>query len=250
MQIRDMSAGDNIEVIELAVKSVGQGKLGKPPNNTPYQHLWLTDGTGDIRFSLFGEDVNKIQEHQTIKIISAYIKEYPAGSGKLQLSLSRDNGEWQIVSGDGPSIKSEDITPAPIQIVSSDARDNRISRLACLKAAAQLYQGIGTAAANDMPANFALSVIRVAESMHEWAMEEPVTKLEAPSEANGDSNWSWFWTALKRQGYTPDDVHKLKDFGSVKQWMADNKKTLTEALATVLEQLRPDPVGPGEEIPF
>ncbi len=243
MQIRDMSAGDNIEVIELAVKSVGQGKLGKPPNNTPYQHLWLTDGTGDIRFSLFGEDVNKIQEHQTIKIISAYIKEYPAGSGKLQLSLSRDNGEWQIVSGDGPSIKSEDITAAPVQIVSSDARERLIVRQTCLKATAQLHQG-DALSANDF--------LSYCQSMYEWVMEgaEGVPVKNPESSTDGDSNWSWFWTALKKQGYSPDDVHRLEGFGSVKQWMADNKKTLAEALATVLEQLKPDPVGPGEEIPF
>ena len=69
-------------------------------------------------------------------------------------------------------------------------------------------------------------------------------------EPGGDPNWSWFWTALKKQGYSPDDVHRLEGFGSVKQWMADNKKTLAEALATVLEQLKLVKVGPGEEIPF
>ncbi len=66
----------------------------------------------------------------------------------------------------------------------------------------------------------------------------------------GEPNWSWFWTALKAKGYEPDDVHGLEGFGSVKQWMADNKKTLAEALATVLEQLKLVKVGPGEEIPF
>ncbi len=239
MQIRDMSAGDNIEVIELAVKSVGQGKLGKPPNNTPYQHLWLTDGTGDIRFSLFGEDVNKIQEHQTIKIISAYIKEYPAGSGKLQLSLSRDNGEWQIVSGDGPSIKSEDITAAPVQIVTSDATGRNINRQSARRDAVTFLEGQQAEVDH---------VLEVAQQFYDWAMEDSVTKPEAQPEA--DDNWSWFWTALKKQGYSPDDVHRLEGFGSVKQWMADNKKTLAEALATVLEQLKLVKVGPGEEIPF
>lgn len=163
MQVKDLSAGDNIEVIELAVKSVGQGKLGKPPNNTPYQHLWLTDGTADIRFSLFGDDVNKIQQGQTVKIISAYVKEYPAGSGKLQLALGRDGGEWQLVSGSGQPIKGDDIVAAPVQIVSSDARDMNINRQSARRDAVAFLAGQQTEVEH---------MLEVASQFYEWAMGE------------------------------------------------------------------------------
>lgn len=172
MQVKDLKAGDNIEAIELRAKNVSQGKIGK--SGTPYQHLWLTDGTADIRFSLFGEDVNKIQEGQRIKVINGYVKEYPAGSGKLQLALGKDGGDWQIISEQGIVTRSDDIIPAPVQIVSSDARDDRISKLACLKAAAQVF-----AWSPDFDVSY---LIDVAQAMYDWAMgDEPLaTKPPEP----------------------------------------------------------------------
>ena len=170
MQVKDLKAGDNIEVIELRAKNVSQGKIGK--SGTPYQHCWLTDGTADIRFSLFGDDVNKIREGQTVEIISAYVKEYPAGSGKLQLALSRDGGTWQIVDGQAMPTRREDIAPAPVQIVSSDARDNRISKLACLKAAAEYAAGRELTS----PA----AVLDIAQSWYDWVVEKEPSSEKSP----------------------------------------------------------------------
>ena len=178
MQVKDLKAGDNIEVIELRAKNVSQGKIGK--SGTPYQHCWLTDGTADIRFSLFGDDVNKIREGQTVEIISAYVKEYPAGSGKLQLALSRDGGTWQIVDGQAMPTPREDIVAAggqaPVQIVSSDAKDRRISKLACLKAAAEFFAGREAASPG--------IVLDTAQYWYEWAMgEEPLSQKPPESES-------------------------------------------------------------------
>lgn len=166
MQVKDLKAGDNIEVIELVVKNVSQGKFGKPPGNTPYQHLWLTDGTGDIRFSLFGDDVNKLQEGQTVRIISSYVKEYPAGSGKLQIALGKDGGNWQIVSGSGQPVDRDDVVAAPVQIVSSDARDVNINRQSARRDAIQFlttYTGVELQIKD---------VLEVASQFYEWAMGE------------------------------------------------------------------------------
>lgn len=187
MQVKDLKAGDDIEVIELVAKSVGQGKFGKPPKNTPYQHLWLTDGTADIRFSLFGEDVNKIREGQTVKVIDAYVKEYPAGSGKLQLSLSRDHGTWQIVDGQAlpgaPPIRREDITPAPVQIVSSDARDKRIVRQTCLKVAGTLWQGLGIGESGAVDMN---RFLLTAQAMYDWVMEDEPLSQKPPEQESAE----------------------------------------------------------------
>ena len=171
MQVKDLEAGSSIEVIELVVKNVGQGKLGKPPGNIPYQHTWLTDGTGDIRFTLFGDDVNKLQEGQKIEVISSYVKEYPVGSGKLQLALSRDGGAWQTISGQGTVTRSDDIVPAPIQIVNSDAKDERISKLACLKAAAEFH---ATREATDA------MVVITATRWYDWVMAEDALPKNLP----------------------------------------------------------------------
>lgn len=183
VKVKDLKAGDAIEVIELVVKSVEQGKFGKPPGNTPYQHIKLTDGTGDIRFSLFGGDVGKIQEGQTVKVISSYVKEYPAGSGKLQLALGKDDGNWQIVSGgDAPPTKREDIVASPIQIVSNDARDRSINRQSARGDAVEFLAG-HDATVED--------VLRVANQFYEWAMAgEPLaTKPSEPEseESAGES---------------------------------------------------------------
>lgn len=171
VKIRDLSAGDNIEVIELRAKNVSQGKIGK--SGTPYQHLWLTDGTGDIRFSLFGEDVNKIQEGQVVKIISGYVKEYPIGSGKLQLALGKDGGNWQIIGTDSTTTRKEDIVAPPFQIVNSDARDNRISKLACVKAAAEFFSH-KDAEPQD--------VIDTAQYWYDWVMADESLPSEPESE--------------------------------------------------------------------
>lgn len=171
VKVKDLKAGDNIEVIELTVKSVGQGKLGK--QGTPYQHTWLTDGTGDIRFSLFGDDVNKLQEGQRIKVISSYIKEYPAGSGKFQLTPIKDSGAWQIVSEQGAITKSDDIVAPPFQIVNSDARDNRISKLTCVKAAAEFFSH-KDAEPQD--------VIDTAQYWYDWVMSDESLPSEPESE--------------------------------------------------------------------
>jgi len=172
MQVKDLSAGDNIEVIELTVKNVGQGKFGKPPGNVPYQHCWLTDGTGDIRFSLFGDDVNKLQEGQQIKIISGYIKEYPVGSGKLQLSLGRDGGDWQIVSGNGQPVKRDDIVAAPVQIVSSDTRDRNINRQSARRDAVAFMDGQAAGVGD---------VLEIAQQFYEWAMGEESLPSKPPA---------------------------------------------------------------------
>ena len=165
MQVKDLNAGDNIEVIELVVKNVSQGKFGKPPGNTPYQHLWLTDGTGDIRFSLFGDDVNKLQEGQMVRIVSSYVKEYPAGSGKLQIALGKDGGNWQIVSGSGQPVDRDDVVAAPIQIVSSDAIEEHIVKQTCLKVMGRLWQGTGDAVSAEY-------LLATAQAMYEWVMGE------------------------------------------------------------------------------
>jgi len=177
MQVKDLKAGDNIEVIELVVKNVSQGKFGKPPGNTPYQHLWLTDGTGDIRFSLFGDDVNKLQEGQTVKIISSYVKEYPAGSGKLQIALGKDGGNWQIVSGSGQPVDRDDVVAAPTQIVSSDAETVNINRQSARRDAIQFlmtYTGVELQIKD---------VLEVASQFYDWAMGE---SLESPVEPESD----------------------------------------------------------------
>ena len=172
MQVKDLKAGDNIEVIELVVKNVSQGKFGKPPGNTPYQHLWLTDGTADIRFSLFGDDVNKLQEGQTVRIISSYVKEYPAGSGKLQIALGK-GGNWQIASGSGQPVDRDDVVAAPIQIMSSDARDVNINRQSARRDAIQF---LATYAGIELQVK---DVLEVASQFYEWAMGIAEKSLES-----------------------------------------------------------------------
>ena len=181
-KVKDLKAGDNIEVIELRAKNVSQGKIGK--SGTPYQHIWLTDGTGDIRFSLFGEDVNKILEGQTVKVISGYVKEYPVGSGKLQLALGKDGGNWQVVSPQGTVTKSDDIVASSVQIVNSDARESHFAKQTSLQVVGQLWQGAGNAIGIDY-------LLTIAQQMYEWIMaEEPLaTKpLEPESEESVDES--------------------------------------------------------------
>jgi len=210
IRIANLNPGDNIDEISLIAKTVLQGKISKAGN--PYQHIWLTDGKDDIRFSLFNGDVNKVAEGQKITVWNAYVKEYPEGSGKLQLALSKDNGRWQQAeSQPAPQSKPEpqyipaqhfhDGPPsAAAQAIlhENDEKQKMIVRQTCLKVVAELLkgqQGLDQKTFTD-------AVIAHARPLYRWAMGWGPHWME-----NEDAR-KRFWATLGEHGLDSAYAHR------------------------------------------
>ena len=136
MQIKGLVPGMDVPEIEgiLSFGTYGRPQLSGD-GKTKYQHGLLSDGTGQIRFTLWGDDVGAIPDGARIRVQNAYVREY---RDKPQLALSKDGGHFEVIGV--PEKAAPPIGSAFEEAIMSDleADSVRITRLACLKAACHL----------------------------------------------------------------------------------------------------------------
>lgn len=98
MQIADLQAKQGKVDIELVIESKEEpkefqkfGMTGKLCN------CMAKDSSGQIKLTLWNEQVEKVKAGDTVKITNGYVSEY---KGELQLSTGKF-GELEVVGGEG-----------------------------------------------------------------------------------------------------------------------------------------------------
>lgn len=86
MEIKDLQPGQGSVNIEVTVKSVEEPKtIDKYGKQLRLTNAIVTDGSGEIKLTLWNEDVDKVKAGVIIKITNGYVNEF--------------NGEKQLTSG-------------------------------------------------------------------------------------------------------------------------------------------------------
>ena len=86
MEVKDLQPGQGSVNIEVTVKSVEEPKtIDKYGRQLRLTNAVVTDGSGEIKLTLWNEDVDKVKPGVIIKITNGYVNEF--------------NGEKQLTSG-------------------------------------------------------------------------------------------------------------------------------------------------------
>lgn len=87
MKISELKTGQGKVDIQATVVSVGEvrtyNKFGK---DLRVAEAVVSDGSGEIKLSLWNEDIEKVQQGKTIKITNGYVSEF---RGEKQLSAGK-----------------------------------------------------------------------------------------------------------------------------------------------------------------
>lgn len=211
--LKDLSKGERFkELPGLIVKKAFDIKQSEAKDGQPgklRQGLILTDGTAEMGFTLWGPDIGTVMEGDMLTLMGGWVHGWEGSDGAEKLDLRlRKEGSWaKTGSGvtipqappvtaktdnaleyvDIPARSFPDAPPLSpgARAVLNDAAviDRRITKLACLKAAARMYQG---GYCDD-----AMPVIEAATQMYDWAMKDeprPQEPLGAePAEGTGEA---------------------------------------------------------------
>lgn len=87
MKISELKTGQGKVDVQATVVSVGEvrtyNKFGK---DLRVAEAVVSDGSGEIKLSLWNEDIEKVQQGKTIKITNGYVSEF---RGEKQLSAGK-----------------------------------------------------------------------------------------------------------------------------------------------------------------
>jgi hypothetical protein len=225
MKVVDLRVGMAVHSIELTVARLEDGKA--PVGKVPYQHTQLTDGSGEIRFTLFGGDIGKLSQGEVVEITNAYVSEYPKDSGKLSLMLNKESeerkkGTWKVVE---KLVASTAAVAVPFW-QSDQARQEMIVKQSSLRSACTLLSVSGLAD----PKPDALKAIEIAEMFTDWVMGDMVVTEQPTDEKSwvyDDKIRSGFWAKMNAKSLSHNDVHtalqvaSLKDFKGTEQAALD-----------------------------
>lgn len=200
--LKDLSKGERFkELPGLIVKKAFDIKQGEAKDGQPgklRQGLILTDGTAEIGFTLWGPDVGTVMEGDMLTVMGGWVHGWEGSDGveKFDLRLRKDGGWAKTASGvtipqappvtaktdnaleyeDIPAKSFPDAPPLSpgARMVLNDAtvRDRRITKLACLKAAARVYTWT--------PDFNVAALIKSAQAMYNWAMKDEPRPQEPP----------------------------------------------------------------------
>lgn len=104
MKLAELKVGQGKVDVEVKVKSKAEPrqfeKYGKPLRVC---NAVVSDDSGEMTLSLWNEDVDKVNEGETIKIVNGYVSEF---NGTKQLSAGKF-GRIEVAGGNGESKKDE-----------------------------------------------------------------------------------------------------------------------------------------------
>ena len=110
MNVKDLKPGQGKVDIQLKVKNVGDvrsfNKYGKELRVA--NAVGVDESGGEIKISLWNDDIKKVNTGETIKITNGYVSEF---NGEKQLSAGKF-GKIETVSGSDSSAPSAPTNPA------------------------------------------------------------------------------------------------------------------------------------------
>jgi len=87
MKVKDLKARMEVPEIELEITSVGEERSFSSPKGTgKVANAAAKDDTGEVKVSLWNEQIEQVKEGDKIKIENGWTSEY---KGELQLSAGR-----------------------------------------------------------------------------------------------------------------------------------------------------------------
>lgn len=103
MEVKDLKAGQGKVDVEVKVKSKGEVRtFNKFGRELRVANAVVSDASGEISFSLWNDDIDKVKEGDTLKITNGYVSEF---NGKIQLTSGKF-GKMEILGGEG--VKADD----------------------------------------------------------------------------------------------------------------------------------------------
>ncbi|MBX4212301.1 DNA-binding protein [Candidatus Pacearchaeota archaeon] len=96
MKISELKSGQGKVDIELTVKSKGDVRsFNKYGKDLRVCNLVVSDETGEIKFSLWNDDIDKVNAGDKIKVTNGYVSEF---NGEKQLTTGKF-GSLEVISG-------------------------------------------------------------------------------------------------------------------------------------------------------
>ncbi len=113
MKLSELKSGQGKVDIELKVKSKAEPRvMSKYGRELKVGNAVVTDESGEMKLTLWNEDVDKVNVGDTIKITSGYVSEF---NGEKQLTAGKFGKLEVIGKADGsavePAAKPEEKTP-------------------------------------------------------------------------------------------------------------------------------------------
>ncbi|MCD6403231.1 MAG: DNA-binding protein [Candidatus Aenigmarchaeota archaeon] len=95
MKIKDLRIGQNVDYLRAKVidKEEKRQVMSKFGRALSVANVLLEDETGNIKLTLWGKDIDRVKEGDTVEIKDAYVKEF---RGEKQLTLGR-KGSMEVV---------------------------------------------------------------------------------------------------------------------------------------------------------
>jgi replication factor A1 len=112
MEIKDLQPGQGSVNIEVTVKSVEEPKeINKYGKVLRLTNAIVTDSSGEIKLTLWNEDVDKVKEGSKIKITNGYVNEF---NGEKQLTSGKF-GKLEILNGEESNEESSEETKPEVK---------------------------------------------------------------------------------------------------------------------------------------
>jgi replication factor A1 len=104
MKITELQTGQGSVNIELTIKSLEEPKtIDKYGKQLKLANAIATDGTDEIKITLWNDDVDKVKVGSIIKIENGYVNEF---QGEKQLTAGKF-GKLEVVNGESSSDDSQ-----------------------------------------------------------------------------------------------------------------------------------------------
>ena len=113
MNVKELKSGQGKVDIQLLVKSVSDVRsFNKYGKELKVANAVGSDDSGEIKISLWNDDITKVNTGDTIQISNGYVSEF---NGEKQLSAGKF-GKIEVVSGTGaaPASTANAVKPVPI----------------------------------------------------------------------------------------------------------------------------------------
>ena len=121
MKISELKAGQGSVNIEATVVSIEEPKIiNKYGKDLKLANAIITDGSGEIKLTLWNTDVDKVKTGSVVKITNGYVTEF---KGEKQITSGKF-GKLEVVGeGEAPA-KSSAQKPKKSEDDEEDSRDN------------------------------------------------------------------------------------------------------------------------------
>ncbi|MBI2632686.1 hypothetical protein HYW75_06800 [Candidatus Pacearchaeota archaeon] len=115
-KVSDLKAGQGKVDIEVVVKSKAETRtFNKYGKDLKVANATVGDESGEISFSLWNDDIEKVKVGDKIKITNGYVSEF---NGQKQLTSGKF-GKMEVISSSGSSSESSE-TPVSSPVLTSE----------------------------------------------------------------------------------------------------------------------------------